>query len=550
MALKNPWVGYLDRSFEQMKNSILSKFPSKLPEITDLSENETTVKQVGIWAGLLEMLGYYVDNRAREAFLPTARRFASGVKVSKLVSYRIRGSVAASADITFRLSAAAPAPVLIPTGTQVATKEGIAFITTAPATIAMGAMEATAPARQWLLKTGIVLGYSDESADQGFYLEEDVVDNSITVTIGGNVYTPVETLIFSGPDDFHFVGSVDELNRMAITFGDGINGKIPPAGGAINSTYYTSAGIAGNIAALTLTEVGAIAGLPAGYTISAFNVNRGAGGSSSEGLEELRKRIPKFIRTQNRAVTYLDYLDIAEMAPGVARAGILFNCGKFVDVYVVPEGGGVASSLLLDAVVLYFEDKRMSTTKVQALSAGAASIQLSIRVNAYGNYANSAVRTAIVAALVDFFSVENQSITGSVSIGDIYEVVEAVEGVRNSVITLINVLPYARPINQSDQLNWVRTVTPLSLSNVTWRLKFMSATTFQITKGNLYQGLYAVGDAVDLGEVKIMVNGESTAGLEWEFISYPYNRGSIQLAEPSIPVAFEEDLDIIVIGGI
>ena len=131
MALKNPWVGYVDRSFEQIKSSLLSRLTISNPEITDHSESNILVVIVSMFAGLTEMLGYYIDNMARESFISTARRYVSMVKLVRLLDYRIKTAYPATVDITFTFDAALTANAIIPQNTIVQTSNGIIFYTEA-----------------------------------------------------------------------------------------------------------------------------------------------------------------------------------------------------------------------------------------------------------------------------------------------------------------------------------------------------------------------------------------------------------------------------------
>ena len=63
-GLKNPWIGYIERSYEQAKKAIFDKMPYRIPEITDHTENDIFVKMISIWCGILEQLNYYIDSRA------------------------------------------------------------------------------------------------------------------------------------------------------------------------------------------------------------------------------------------------------------------------------------------------------------------------------------------------------------------------------------------------------------------------------------------------------------------------------------------------------
>jgi hypothetical protein len=104
MALDNTWVGYLQRSYKSIKASILSRLEVLVPEVTDRSESNILVILIGAFAGLVEQLNYYIDNMARELYLPTARRYSSVVKIARLLDYRVMAKVGATVDLQLLLS--------------------------------------------------------------------------------------------------------------------------------------------------------------------------------------------------------------------------------------------------------------------------------------------------------------------------------------------------------------------------------------------------------------------------------------------------------------
>lgn len=75
--LMNIWVSYLDRSYQQIKDRVLVKMASRVPEITDRTETNIFVRMISIWAGFVEQLNYYIDNWGRESFVSTARLYAN-----------------------------------------------------------------------------------------------------------------------------------------------------------------------------------------------------------------------------------------------------------------------------------------------------------------------------------------------------------------------------------------------------------------------------------------------------------------------------------------
>lgn len=550
MSLENPWIGYVTRSYQQIKDAVLTEFQSLVPEMTDHTEANPYVKMISIWAGITEMLGYYLDNKARELYLSTMRRFENAAKLAESYDYRIKGTVAATVDVKFFFNTPAPSDVLIPQGTEIKTNNDIIFFTLADATILTGETDVTVAAINQTVETGVSLGVSDGTGNQKFPLVSNVVDNSVIVTAAGtDVYSPVDTFAFSIGTDQVFVGGLNTDKVMEIKFGDDINGKIPLTGQALVVSYSTSSGADGNVGAGGINEVVTSVTVPSGFTLQVTNILAASGGTNQEDLEELQENMPKSLRTLMRAVTEQDYQDLAELVSGVAKAGVEFDCGKVIDIYVAPVGGGIASSALLTAVEDYLDDKKMVTTFVNAQAAGEVILKLAIDVNIFNNYDSGSVETAVTSALTSFLSISNQSIRGSVVLGDLYEQVETTEGVKNSNITSIKPVPHARPLNHDTALDWVRSVGDIE-TTTEWTVVAVSGTIYELFRGSVALGNFTFGTEYLQDELTFTINasGTYTPGNRWQFITYPVDR-NISLEEPSILVSNDVDITLNIIGG-
>lgn len=155
-------------------------------------------------------------------------------------------------------------------------------------------------------------------------IEADGVENPLRV-ITDDTGRPVEIWVRwiqkpdfygSGPRDRHYV--LD--NQMGeVTFGDGQNGLIPPAGvGNILMTIYRNGGgTTGNKLAGTITQLKTT--VP--YVEKVINYLDAAGGTDAETTDSLLERAPRTLRHGYRAVTVKDYEDMAMLASTeVARA--------------------------------------------------------------------------------------------------------------------------------------------------------------------------------------------------------------------------------------
>lgn len=549
--LTNPFgISYVDRSWKQIKDNILTKFQNNVPEITDHTESNIWVKGINIWAALIEMIGFYLDRRAQEVYITAVLKFESAIKIAALFDYRARGTIAATVDLKFFIDAATTADITIPQDTEVQTGDGVVFLTTEIGVLLTGQTEVTIPARQIQKVTGTVLGTSNGSVNQSFEMEDNVVDNSVNITAGTDVYTNQDTFAYSFATDQHFVAGLNESAKMAVKFGDNINGLVPTAGQTITANYSVSQGANGNVAALAITQVNSAVTVPSGVTLKVENILAAAGGSNQETTADLRKNIPLSIRTLNRMVTDQDYQDITELAPGVSRAAVDFACANDIEIYIVPDGGGIASAALLSSTESFVTPKKIVGRRLNLVAAGEVTIQFTIQLNVLDTFTRVDVVQAVKDAITSFLSVDNQEIGGTVQLSDIYQQIESVSGVNNSTIEIMTTIPFARGTNTTTVLDWTREVQSASESTVRWEITFTNATNFELKKDGSFIGNFPVGAQITQDEIVFTVNtGSYATGDSYEFYSYRYN-GTVNLQERSIPVSDDTNITINAFGGV
>lgn len=127
----------------------------------------------------------------------------------------------------------------------------------------------------------------------------------------------VEHLFDSSADDRHYT-----LERATglLRFGDGIHGRIPPAGGRVIASYDSGGGVIGNVAAGAISEPRA----GVAYLQSVSNPVAAEGGTEVEASERVALRGPQRLRHRDRAVTTEDIEWLArEASPAVYHARCL-----------------------------------------------------------------------------------------------------------------------------------------------------------------------------------------------------------------------------------
>lgn len=537
MKIDNPWVGYLNRSYSSVKASVLNRLRILAPEITDYSESNPLIIIVSIFAGIAEMLNYYIDSMARETFLPTARKFDSVVKLGQLVDYRIKASLSATVDLTFtcynsddETQAVLSIPILIPINTKIATESGVTYLTTRDATILPGFFNVSVPAKQRTIVPQYTIGTSTGLPSQTIPLPVDFEDGTLYVQVGGNTWDYKDHLGFSNSTAEHFIVRIQTDGLPYLVFGDGINGAIPPAGNSISVAYRTTLGLRGRVPAFTLTDIISNVDIPAGETaivdIRVTNILSSSSGLGIEDIERVRKSIPLSIRTLDRAVTYQDYIDIAKLSPAVDKAMVFFNCGKKVTVYVAPIGGGVASTAMMDDVQAFMDKRKMITTFIEIAAAGETYIGLEVVAHSRFRVNTQLTKVDIQKALVDKYSSVNSDINKPIRLSDIYALLDNLE--RVDYLQLVNVywVPYARPVDSTLQLNWTRKTLFGSYQKTLWQIVY-TGTDFQLYRDGVMVISMAVGiqyNHENIFEIRInSVPAGAINGNRWIFYTYPIN---------------------------
>lgn len=526
----NKWLGYVSRSYEQIKASLITNMQTYVPEVTDYSETNILVVMISQFSGIAEMLNYYIDNWARESYLETAQLYSSGYKLTRLTDYRTKSAIAATVDVTFTAKLSnANFPVTvgytIPAGTIVSTQQGVKFITLEAAVFEVGDYAISVPAREGIAQTSIALGDTSGVAEQLVQILGNYSEGTMNLLVGADYWDLQDTLAFSSLLDKHYTTIVYSDGLPYIKFGGVFNGYLAPINEDIVGNYEVTIGSAGNdILASSINIIDTVLTLPLGSdALVVTNPLAPSGGANIEDLESIRVRAPLDTRTQQRAVTYQDFIDLALLVPGVKHAAVDYCCGSSADFYIAPNGGGIASTALLTSVEEYIKCRKIFTIGDDYYKAGIT--QIILVADVYGRYrfTPEAIYAKVETAIEAEFGYDNSEINRQIRISDIIGAIEILPEVDYLDNLIIYTVPYARPVDHDTELSWTRETKIGSTEIIKWKVIY-GATGVQIYKGEIYITTIPVGtlyldDVIDF----TILAGIYTEGFTWIFYTYPYN---------------------------
>lgn len=456
MALLPLNLNYTEKDFASLRARCFNMIRSVFPKWTDREVANFGNMLVELFCFVGDNLLFYQDNQAKESRLSDAQLRRSVLALAKQLNYVPEGNSAATADVLITLDSVPTEAIQLSAGRIYETAsitERVQFQQLFDVTVPAGldppqffvTVENSSDENEVFSASGL--------PDQLVTLVGvPFLDDSEVITAANGVFTRVDNFLSSTATDRHYTVFVDEDGRASVRFGNGTNGELPE--GQIDVFYKTGGGDVGNVDENSITRIIDSITTLSGVRVNATATNPAAasGGFNRESIESIKQQAPPSTKLTDRTVGYDDFSLGALLVPGVARAlmvtsdqvvGLPENRGV---LYIVPNGGGSPTSVLLDAVVEQVTVTRPKTVTFGISAIGAAYLTVDVGVTAYfaPGFNPRAVVTAINSALTNYFKISNTDGTPnelvkfgleygddmSLPLSDIFCEVEKVSGIR------------------------------------------------------------------------------------------------------------------------
>lgn len=462
----NRFKDYKARDYESILHSLHEMAPQLLPEWKDY-KNESDFGNVllQLFAHVGDIMSYYQDRVVNESFLSTAVERKSVIEHLRLIGYQLATATPAATELMVLIPSEVTDTFSIKAGDAFSTKKNrdsnsVRFEYTG-ADISIDADSLLVDPR-FNTEDGLTFKSYPIVVEEGRLIKEEVIGISNgeeyqrfplvfknlilrsrasnesrsdiriwyeTDSFRSSDWVLQESLAFSQDDAQEFSIEINDDEQATVLFGGEGFGAIPPAGASIKASYRVGGGTKGNVAPGTIISISDAPALSA-LSAKVVNVDKASGGAERESIVQAIKQGPGVFRSQRRAVTAADYRNLALNFPGVGKV-IAESAGwNRVTLFVAPQGGGKVSDVLRENLLAYFEDKRPISTVITVEDVDYLKIYIGARIGIEGYYPVETIRKQVYEAVTNLFSFDNIDFKQTLYLSKVYEVIEAIEGVK------------------------------------------------------------------------------------------------------------------------
>lgn len=295
-------------------------------------------------------------------------------------------------------------------------------------------------------------------------------DGALQIEFGAGINSVADSVIIPNPNTVSVGLTGGGLSTLSSSF-DPTNFVttetygLAPKNITISFQYLVGGGAVSNVLSNQLTEI-------VSYTVSGNttyqntivvnNPDPASGGADGDTVEQLRFNIQNEFPTQLRAVTQQDYLARTLSMPAqygkVSKAYITKDDATFVNymaadssqfdpmlvsLYVLGLNNlnqlADPSPALLQNIQTYLKDYRMLTDAVNIKPAYIINIGCNFDIIIRPNYTSQDVIARCIIALQDYFNIDNWQINEPIILGDVYSLLDQIEGVQTvKTVSIVN----------------------------------------------------------------------------------------------------------------
>lgn len=453
-------LNYANQDFHSIRNRTLELLKANFgEEFNDISESSLAVMLVECWAAMADMLSFKIDQLANELYIDTVTELENAFRLAKLVGYKPMPPLPAKAMFLARINHVYTADLIIKAPVLI-NLDGLGFdiayelyaadahnnpVFGADIVIPAGAMFTESVVGLEGMTRHINFKSSGK-ANQILSLHyENVLWGSIKVLINGHAWTEVEHFTEFRPRAEYII-EYDSSYKPSIIFGDNKTGLVPPPESSIlvkcrvpNKT--TSEIISG---AFDTKIFAMLPDITDHILVHVKNYTKSEYGYPGDSINDIRKKLPAYIRTQNRAVTGADYKFITDRFAtpydgAIGKSNIVLRnhgcAGNVIDIVILAKTGDYrlvkANDNLKTMLLEELNEKKVFTDHLCVKDGEVIYVDININahVNKSFNKFEPEIRNNITGKLEEFFDLSSWEFGHSLREKDMIKVLSSIKEV-------------------------------------------------------------------------------------------------------------------------
>jgi hypothetical protein len=461
-------INYTNQDFWSMKARLVDFIKERFAnDFNDFVESQIAIMLIENWAFIADTLSFKIDQIANEIFIDTVSEVDNAFRLALLVGFKPLPPISSRSKWSAELNNILPTDMVIPTPVQIDinTEEGPKVIELFQADSDFQPMfneNITITAGNFLNNN--IIGLEGRTRVQSFvgngspnqFLSLSygpVIWGSVRVSVDGNQWEEVDYFTDSQPRK-EFRVEYDPNYSGFIMFGNNTTGQIPSPGSTIQVTYRTGGGVAGDIVtgSVDLQRNYVVPGFDFRVPLTFRNYTKGEFGYDGDTIEDIKRKLPAYLRTQNRLVSNDDFDTIinqfATQFSGTIGKGTAvlrhYGCAaNVIDVYILAKSGinglAEADDELKIALENELNQKKMLTTQICIKDGEIIETDISIDVimDKFYRKFEDEFDVKINRRISNFFSLNNWSFGKPLKTTDIIKNLSDIDQIKSSEITLI-----------------------------------------------------------------------------------------------------------------
>lgn len=478
-------LNYTNQDFWSMKTRLVEFMRERfgdngsiLPNtFNDLVEGSIAIMLMENWAFMADMLSFKMDQMVNELFIDTVTEPDNAFRLCQLVGFKPTPPIPSTSMWTATINNVSDRDLEIstPVSIEVATGDGLISIELFQADAENKPLfekNIIIPAGSFTNSSIIGLEgrtFTDTFNGTGQTLQSisttkvSVIYDSISVKVDGILWDRVDYFTDSQPRREYRV-EFDPTYRAYIMFGNNRAGLSPPKGAQIEVKARTGGGVRGNIVTgyVEYQTQEQIFGQSINVPVTFRNYTKGDHGYDGDTIEDIRRKLPAYLRTQDRAVTGLDYKSLTDQFVtsyhgqiGKSTATLRHHgcAGNVVDIYVLARDGNFglqeANENLKVDLINMLEEKKMMTDYIcikdgQVLEVDAF---IEVKLSRINKKFEQEIRVNIENKINDFFSLKNWEYGQTLNETDLVKSLAAVKQAEGFDITFTTNLDSGNSVN-------------------------------------------------------------------------------------------------------